>query len=501
MSNVTLWAIWLLLTVGLGGLLACAVPTSDSTSELSTVFLPGETTHGHYQIEMKCAACHEPGGSVREESCRDCHAAELRQARDTHPESKFRDPTKAKLLQHIDARSCIACHSEHVPERTHAMGLTLPTDYCFHCHQSIGEDRPSHAAFQYDSCATAGCHNYHDNTALYENFLLKHAGEPDILESPLLRLRRSQTVGRQGGGSPFRSERQPLGTRSDRKRLPTSSDPTTSNRPTETVTRSTIQLTIDDHDALSSHASDHSLLTAWVESSHARAGVNCSGCHQPKRDGGASRWSDAVGHETCRQCHASEVDGFLASRHGMRLAAGLSRMQPSNARLPMKSSAAHESLTCNACHPAHRYDTAEAAVAACLKCHDDQHSREYAGSSHYRLWLAEVSGKAPAGSGVSCASCHLPRTEDGRVSVEHNQNANLRPKEKMVRSVCLNCHGLQFSLDALADPQLTANCYSTPPSVHVESLDMAQSWFESKSRKGRSHKGLPGPAAKPAQPH
>ncbi len=308
MSNVTLWAIWLLLTVGLGGLLACAVPTSDSTSELSTVFLPGATSHGHYQIELKCAACHEPGGSVREESCRDCHTAELKAARDTHPESKFRDPTKAKLLQHINARSCIACHSEHVPERTHAMGVTLPTDYCFHCHQSIGQDRPSHAAFTYDSCATAGCHNYHDNTALYENFLLKHAGEPNVLKSPLLALRTSQMTAQDDSADETKTDR---------------------SKPSK-------QLTIDNHDALSSHAIDNELLTAWAESSHARAGVNCSGCHQPKRDGVTSAWTDSVSHETCRQCHAREVDGFLASHHGMRLAVELSPMQPGNARLPMK---------------------------------------------------------------------------------------------------------------------------------------------------------------------
>ncbi|MHC4876693.1 MAG: cytochrome c3 family protein [Planctomycetota bacterium] len=454
MSNVTLWTIWLLLTVGIGGLLASAIPTSDSVSQLSTVFLPGDTTHGHYQIEMKCAACHEPGGSVREESCRDCHAADLKQSRDTHPESKFRDPTKSKLLLHIDARRCTACHSEHVPERTHQMGLTLPGDYCFHCHQSIGEDRPSHATFTYDSCAIAGCHNYHDNTALYENFLLKHAGEPDVMDSPLLSLRDAQ--------------------------VPTSASTSTESRTGNA--RASKQLAIDEHDAPTSHSDDRTLLTAWAKSNHARAGVNCSGCHQPQQDEVTSEWSDTVSHETCGRCHASEVDGFLSSHHGMKLAAGLSPMQPLEARLPMKASAAHASLTCNSCHPAHRYDTVTASVAACLNCHDDQHSREYSGSSHYRLWLAEVSGKAPAGSGVSCASCHLPRIDNGRVTVEHNQNANLRPNEKMVRSVCLNCHGLQFSLNALADPQLKANCYSQAPSVHVESLDMAHDWFERKSR-------------------
>ena len=38
--------------------------------------------------------------------------------------------------------------------------------------------------------------------------------------------------------------------------------------------------------------------------------------------------------------------------------------------------------------------------------------------------------------------------------VQHNQNANLRPNEKMIRQVCLTCHSLALSIDALADSEL-----------------------------------------------
>ena len=165
----------------------------------------------------------------------------------------------------------------------------------------------------------------------------------------------------------------------------------------------------------------------------------------------------------------------------MRLSLGLSPMTPGEARHPMTAESSHRSLTCSSCHSAHRYDTVTAAVSSCVSCHDDQHSREYAGSPHYQLWLAEVSGEALAGSGVSCASCHMPRIDDGDVKVSHNQNANLRPREKMVRSVCLECHGLQFSLDALADPALKENCYSTLPAARVESLEMTRTWFGRKA--------------------
>jgi predicted CXXCH cytochrome family protein len=66
---------------------------------------------------------------------------------------------------------CITCHREHKPEITHAMDVTLPDDFCLYCHEDIGKEQASHKPFNFQSCATSGCHNYHDNTALYEDFL------------------------------------------------------------------------------------------------------------------------------------------------------------------------------------------------------------------------------------------------------------------------------------------------------------------------------------------
>jgi hypothetical protein len=115
-----------------------------------------------------------------------------------------------------------------------------------------------------------------------------------------------------------------------------------------------------------------------------------------------------------------------------------------------------------------------AAVEACLECHDDVHTRSYAGTKHARLFAEERRGERPAGSGVSCATCHLPRAEhDGIVTVQHNQNDNLRPIEKMIRSVCLDCHGLGFALDALADTDLVARNFDGQPAKHVPSIDWA----------------------------
>jgi hypothetical protein len=67
------------------------------------------------------------------------------------------------------------------------------------------------------------------------------------------------------------------------------------------------------------------------------------------------------------------------------------------------------------------------------------------------------------------------RADDGSKSifVTHNQNDNLRPNEKMFRSVCGHCHGLQFSLDALADTALIAKNFKGRPTVHIESIEWA----------------------------
>jgi hypothetical protein len=143
----------------------------------------------------------------------------------------------------------------------------------------------------------------------------------------------------------------------------------------------------------------------------------------------------------------------------------------------MKAAAAGHTLSCAACHRPHDFDTRRAAVEACLGCHDDRHSNAFTRSPHYALWEREMAGTAPPGSGVSCATCHLPRVvpRGGDPFVQHNQNANLRPNDKMLRTVCLDCHGLPFALDALADPGLVADNFTGRPRASVASLEMATS--------------------------
>ena len=398
-----------------------------------TVFLPGDTTWGHHQIEMQCGSCHGDSFTdpmTLQNACMDCHGEELEVAQDSHPRSKFTDPRNADRLEKVDARQCISCHTEHRPEMTHAMGVTLPTDYCAWCHEDIAEDRPSHAGMGFDTCASAGCHNYHDNRALYEDFLLKHTQQASM---PDLHMR----------AMPIRN----LASYLDWKPAPAGPVPAS---------------------ATADPGND------YAHTIHDQAGISCASCH-----GAGEEWVASPEPAQCGSCHENELEGFKQGKHGMRLAVGLGPMTPALARLPMHQERLHDALTCNSCHAGHEFDTVKAATESCLSCHADDHSQAFPDSPHGELWQQALAGDIATAEAVSCATCHMPRinkndSDGAPVIVQHNQNDTLRPNEKMIRPVCLNCHELQFSLDALADEMLIRNNFSGQPSMRVESIDMAE---------------------------
>ncbi len=102
----------------------------------------------------------------------------------------------------------------------------------------------------------------------------------------------------------------------------------------------------------------------------------------------------------------------------------------------------------------------------------------------------------PKGSGVTCATCHMPRQsvedewENEITIVNHNQNDNLRPNEKMIRSVCSSCHGLRFTIDALADETLVRKNFRGKPQTHIESIDWV---LRRSSKKGMKNDELTPP--------
>jgi len=165
-----------------------------------------------------------------------------------------------------------------------------------------------------------------------------------------------------------------------------------------------------------------------------------------------------------------------------------------------KGATAHNG--CNNCHKPHKFDREFAAVEACLTCHIDEHSLAFKSSPHSQIQQAlgglDTSAKRTSSPIVTCASCHMPsiqkvngvknsisgtvladnklsntHQEDLVMHVDHNQNNNLRPNEKMIRPVCMQCHSLEFSINSLADPALIKNNFNGQPSVNVPSINWA----------------------------
>ena len=449
-----MWLTWALITIVIAGYFGYTLFLSDDKSE----FIVGPASHGHYQIEMACETCHTDafgGPEILQDACENCHADELTASRDDHPKKKFTNPRNAELLSLVDARQCIACHTEHQEEQTRAMGVTLAEDFCYHCHQEVGENRPSHKDLAYDSCQSAGCHNFHDNRALYENFLVENANKPWLNQISKLKA---------ANFSHYKAPKPEISSKS------------------ETIAREAEAIVSN---KIANHSDIHQ---QWTSSVHADIQLDCAGCHLIEAGKSESlSWVDKPGIESCESCHAQEVAGFTSGKHGMRLSKKLSKaltpMSPTLARLDFHEQAQHQQLSCNSCHNVHDLNVQVAAAESCLNCHADEHSRSYEASAHADLWQAEISGEVEAGTGVSCATCHMPRVESNRyvdkartikeVKVQHNQNATLRPNEKMIRPVCMQCHSLEFSIDALADETLIKNNFSTQPAVHIESIDWA----------------------------
>lgn len=454
-KQAKLWWFWgilsILLVAGFTYALSIEEPEQRSTlttmrDQLRKAFLPGPSTHGHHQIEMACGTCHTDSFGEKEvlqNACTTCHEDELKAARDSHPRSKFTDPRNAARTELLDARWCVTCHIEHKPEQTLAMGLTLQQDYCVVCHEKVGEERPSHEGMSFMTCADAGCHNYHDNTALYEAYLFKHADQPAILDDGKLPQRNFVDM-------VYMMESYPI------DQFPI--------EPVETPDYTGTEFSLSDVDQ-----------AQWLATKHAQKGVNCNACHQATDK---QEWVEKPGIQECQTCHNDEAETFKQGQHGVRLALGLAPMTPAQAQIPMHQEAAHLELGCSSCHSGHQMDTQKAAAEACLGCHADDHSQAYENSKHANLWKAEVQGLSPAGTGVSCASCHMPRIDYtsgyiDRILVQHNQNMTLQPNEKMIRTSCQTCHGLQFSIDSLADTELIKNNFNGLPSNRIESIDLA----------------------------
>ncbi|MEO1445145.1 MAG: cytochrome c3 family protein [Cyanobacteria bacterium J06635_11] len=222
----------------------------------------------------------------------------------------------------------------------------------------------------------------------------------------------------------------------------------------------------------------------WETSAHALNDVNCASCHQ---DSETKAFVAEPDHESCQSCHEDSVNTFLLGKHGIRLLEGETPLTPAMARLPMKHDAFQKQMTCNACHNVHSIDTVQASVDACLTCHNDTHSLNYKNSKHAELFAAEGELPRPGATAVTCATCHLPRTSTGSseetavVKVNHNNTYTLKPQDRMVGDVCMNCHGVEYAYNSIFDAELVEANFDRPPTLELETFDLMRAFEERRS--------------------
>ena len=219
----------------------------------------------------------------------------------------------------------------------------------------------------------------------------------------------------------------------------------------------------------------------WSKSVHALKEINCSTCHLAEE---TKEFVAVPNHETCRTCHESQVETFLLSKHGIRLLEGMSPLTPKMAKLPMKKSALDQVMNCNTCHDVHVQNTFTASVDSCLTCHNDTHSLNYENSKHFGLYASAGDLPRPSNGMVTCATCHLPRELDGEaVHVNHNNTYNLLPRDRMVKDVCINCHGLEFAYNSIFDDELVTKNFARSPTLKLETFELVRALEEKRSSK------------------
>ena len=156
----------------------------------------------------------------------------------------------------------------------------------------------------FDTCATAGCHNYHDNRALYEDFLLRHAAESWLAPVPAHPL-----------AALTRAERKP------------SQEPRRLDAATTAIAA----------------ALRKPIPAEWAGTGHAKAGVSCFACHAPETTSGQTPaeilWTDAPSTAVCENCHQRQGGRFRARtprNAATSTARGPARAESEAARTPAR---------------------------------------------------------------------------------------------------------------------------------------------------------------------
>jgi len=210
------------------------------------------------------------------------------------------------------------------------------------------------------------------------------------------------------------------------------------------------------------------LFQSWVESKHAKNGVNCITCHIDHQ--AASEQKSMVFPEKCGECHKNQLDEFRKGRHSISF--DRMRIQGEYLGIPQEIRAAfcercHSiEKRCNSCHTSHRFSLNEARNPdACGVCHlgpDHPHKEMYETSLHGTIYkMTQNPDRAPR-----CITCHMPKgTHNSSFGIARgpagtrSEVVNLKEvpiskeeeekkREEMI-NVCTGCHSRRFAREQL----------------------------------------------------
>ena len=58
--------------------------------------------------------------------------------------------------------------------------------------------------------------------------------------------------------------------------------------------------------------------------------------------------------------------------------------------------------------------------------------------------------------------------------VNHNNTFTLLPRDRMVKEVCMNCHGMEFAYNSIFDDDLVESNFARPPTLSMDTLKMVR---------------------------
>jgi hydroxylamine dehydrogenase len=206
------------------------------------------------------------------------------------------------------------------------------------------------------------------------------------------------------------------------------------------------------------------IFLAWVNSKHAKNGVDCITCH--KNHETAKPKKSAVEPKVCAQCHSGKYDQFQMGRHSVSWDQLKDHPQYQALPDPLRKAFCERCHNiqnkCNGCHTSHAFNPEEAREPeACKKCHTGlagPHDEMYASSLHGTIYATNKNTtRAP-----TCVSCHMYKgTHNVTFGIVYDSWGNAvdrsgkslskeeqeETRKEMIKGVCFQCHIKSLTLE------------------------------------------------------